>query len=77
MKHEPQKFGSAETFFFVIYAKLFLYTISDSESQTPLLQFFWRGGGGGGGVCTQASQAGQARSDGFALTLPPSPPPLK
>ena len=48
MKHEPQKFGSAETFFFVIYAKLFLYTISDSESQTPLLQFFWRGGGGGG-----------------------------
>ena len=36
--------------YFLIYAKLFPYTISDSESQTPPLRFFLRGGG----VCTQA-----------------------
>ena len=38
---------------------------------------FSNSSGGEEGVCTQASQAGQARSDGFALTLPPSPAPLK
>ena len=31
-------------YYFLIYAKLFPYTISDSESQTPLLRFFLRGG---------------------------------
>ena len=33
------------------YAKLFLYTIINVESQTLLLRFFLRGGGG----CTQAT----------------------
>ena len=50
MKHEPRKFWSAKTTFF-IYAKLFPYTISYGESQTPLLRFLLRGEG----VCTQAS----------------------
>ena len=36
-------FGGQKLFF--IYVKLFPYTISDGESQTPLLQFFLRGGG--------------------------------
>ena len=44
MTNEPQNFWSAETFFF-IYVKLFPYTISDGESQMPVLQFFLRGGG--------------------------------
>ena len=43
MKHERQNFWSAETIF--IYVKLFPYTISDGDSQMPLLQFFLRGGG--------------------------------
>ena len=46
MKHwdERRKFWSAESIF-LIYAKLFPYAISDSESQTPLLRFFLRVGG--------------------------------
>ena len=36
-------FGGQKLFF--IYVKLFPYTISDGESQMPLLQFFLRGGG--------------------------------
>ena len=48
-----RKFWLAETTFF-IYAKLFPYTISNSESQTPLLRFLLRGGGGG--VYTQANR---------------------
>ena len=44
MKHEPQNFWSAETIFY-FNVKLFPYTISDGESQTPLLWFFLRGGG--------------------------------
>ena len=43
MKHEPQNFWSAELFF--IRVKLFTYTISDGDSQMPLLWFFLRGGG--------------------------------
>ena len=38
--------------YFLTFAKLFPYTISDSESQTPLLRFLLRGGG----ICTQASR---------------------
>ena len=44
MKHEPQNFWSAETIFY-FNVKVFPYTISDGESQTPLLWFFLRGGG--------------------------------
>ena len=44
MKHEPQKFWSAETIFF-IYAKLFPYKITNGESQTPLVRVLLRGGG--------------------------------
>ena len=55
MKHEPRKFWSTKTVFF-IYAKLFQYTISDGEAQTPLLRFSggegWGGGGGGGCLYT-------------------------
>ena len=36
--------GSADGTIFLIYAKLFPYTISNSESQTPLLRFLLRGG---------------------------------
>ena len=42
MKHEPREFWSAESIF-LIYAKLFPYTISDrespGESHAPLLRF--------------------------------------
>ena len=51
MKHEPRKFGWRKLLLFLIYAKLLPYTISDGESQTPLLRFLLRGGGGR--VCTQ------------------------
>ena len=44
MKHELRKFCLAD-FFFLIYAKLFPYTISDGESQTSFLPVFLRGGG--------------------------------
>ena len=44
MKHEPQYFWWAETVFYLCKI-LFPCTISDGESQTPLLQFFLRGGG--------------------------------
>ena len=44
MKHELRKFCLAD-FFFLIYAKLFPYTISDGESQTFFLPVFLRGGG--------------------------------
>ena len=46
MKHEPRKFGWRKLLLFLIYAKLLPYTISDGESQTPLLRFLLRGGGG-------------------------------
>ena len=44
MKHELRKF-CRRIFFFLIYAKLFPYTISDGESQTSFLPVFLRGGG--------------------------------
>ena len=44
MKHELRKFWLAD-FFFLIYAKLFPYTISDGESQTSFLPVFLRGVG--------------------------------
>ena len=44
MKRELRKF-CRRIFFFLIYAKLFPYTISDGESQTSFLPVFLREGG--------------------------------
>ena len=52
--------------FFLIYAKLFAYTISNEESQTPSRIFFFLRGEGG---CTQARSKRKKKTFKCALAM--------